>query len=95
LAKEAIPEVLTELAQDKAVSLEEIVSERYMTVEQLDKIIDAKIAELQREISERGERAYGMLMGRVMAEVRGRIDGAVVSKRVKKKLSEFLQKTQK
>ena len=34
-------------------------------------------------------------MGRVMAEVRGRIDGAVVSKRVKKKLSEFLQKTQK
>ncbi|RLG54540.1 MAG: Glu-tRNA(Gln) amidotransferase GatDE subunit E [Thermoproteota archaeon] len=95
LAKEAIPEVLAELALDKTVSLEEIVSERYMTMEQLDKIIDAKIAELQREISERGERAYGMLMGRVMAEVRGRIDGAVVSKRVKKKLSEFLQKTQK
>ncbi len=95
LAKEAIPEILTELAMNKASSLEEIISEKHMTLEQLDDIIDTKITELKREISERGERAYGMLMGRVMAEVRGKIDGAIVSERVKKKLSEFLQRNQK
>ncbi len=92
LAKEAVPEVLTELAMSKASSLAEIVSRRYMSLKQLDEIIDAKIAELHKEISERGERAYGLLMGRVMAEVRGKIDGAIVSKRVRKKLSEFLHK---
>ena len=95
LAKEAVPEVLAEVAQNKAMSLENIVSKRYMTLERLDEIIDAKISEFQTEISERGERAYGMLMGKVMAEVRGKIDGAIVSKRVKKKLSEFLRKIQK
>jgi glutamyl-tRNA(Gln) amidotransferase subunit E len=95
LAKEAIPDVLSELAVKKAVSLKEIVSKRRMTLEQLDKIIDEKIAELHKEISERGERAYGLLMGRVMAEVRGKIDGAIVSKRVREKLERFLHGNQR
>ncbi|RLG40338.1 MAG: Glu-tRNA(Gln) amidotransferase GatDE subunit E [Thermoproteota archaeon] len=95
LAKEAIPEVLTELALDETSSLEEIVSKRYMSIDQLDEIIDTKIKELREEIFARGERAYGLLMGRVMSEVRGRIDGAIVSKRVKKKLREYLSTAQK
>lgn len=95
LAKEAIPEVLSELAMEKALSLEEAVSRRQMTLEQLDKIIDEKITGLRKEILEKGERAYGFLMGKVMAEVRGKIDGAIVSKRVREKLERFIHENQR
>ncbi len=91
LAKEAVPEVLRALARGEYESAEDFVRTHQLSVEELDSIIDEAISRLSEKIRERGDRAYGMLMGEVMKEVRGKIDGSIVSERVRKKLEEFLQ----
>ena len=91
LAKEAVPEVLRALARGEYESAEDFVRTHQLSVEELDSIIDEAISRLSEKIRERGNRAYGMLMGEVMKEVRGKIDGSIVSERVRKKLEEFLQ----
>ncbi|HDI73632.1 MAG TPA: Glu-tRNA(Gln) amidotransferase GatDE subunit E, partial [Candidatus Korarchaeota archaeon] len=79
------------LARGEYESAEDFVRTHQLSVEELDSIIDEAISRLSEKIRERGDRAYGMLMGEVMKEVRGKIDGSIVSERVRKKLEEFLQ----
>ncbi len=91
LAKEAVPEVLKAIARGEYKSAEYYVKSHQISIDKLDSIIEETIREKSEVIRERGERAFGMLMGEVMKEVRGKIDGAIVSERVRKKLEEFLQ----
>lgn len=91
LAKEAVPEVLREIARGSFSSVYDYVRSHAISLEELDFVIDSVLERLKDKISERGSRAFGMVMGEVMGVVRGRIDGAIVSERVKKKLEELFK----
>ena len=90
LAKEAVPEVLREIARGSCSSVYDYVSHA-ISLEELDSLIDSVLERLKDRISERGSRAFGMVMGEVMKVVRGKIDGAIVSERVRRKLEESLE----
>ncbi|MDH7593325.1 MAG: Glu-tRNA(Gln) amidotransferase subunit GatE [Methanomicrobiales archaeon] len=79
LAKEAIPSVLKSMAGGK--SLEDAIQEVAppMTEEGLEALIDRIVRERESFVRERGRRALGPLMGVVMAEARGRVDGKVIA----------------
>ena len=57
---------------------------------ELDTFIDGLLTERKDFVQQRGMQAVGPLMGMVMSEFRGRIDGALVSERLQAKLEEFL-----
>ena len=93
LAKEAVPEALAGIATGKYSSVEEFVREHSLSLDQLDNIIEEALSKLSDKIADRGMGAHGMVMGEVMKIVRGKIDGSIVSKRVKEKLEEFIQRS--
>ncbi len=93
LAKEAVPEALAGIATGKYSSIEEFIEGHSLSLDQLDKIIDEALSKLSDKIADRGMGAYGMVMGEVMKIVRGKIDGSIVSKRVKERLEEFIQRS--
>jgi len=93
LAKEAVPEALAGIATGKYSSVEEFVREHSLSLDQLDTIIEEALSKLSDKIADRGMGAHGMVMGEVMKIVRGKIDGSIVSKRVKEKLEEFIQRS--
>ena len=57
---------------------------------ELDAFIEQLLAERKDFVQQRGMEAVGPLMGAVMGEFRGRVDGALVSERLRVKLGEFL-----
>lgn len=59
----------------------------------LDKLVLEAIEENKEKISQLGERAQGLLMGRVMAKANGQADGKQVSEAVSRILKDFLKKT--
>ncbi|MFX1539644.1 MAG: Glu-tRNA(Gln) amidotransferase subunit GatE [Promethearchaeota archaeon] len=81
-AKEAIPDLLTWLANNPENAVDEGIEALglgMISQKELEVIV-LKIAKTNKEmISERGERAIGPLMGKVMNEVRGRADGKLVN----------------
>jgi glutamyl-tRNA(Gln) amidotransferase subunit E len=90
IAKEAIPEVLRAVAE--GLSLEEAVGRfRTLSLEEVERVIDEVIKASAEAIKARGrDRAVGFVMGKVMAVLRGRADGALVNALVRKKLEELL-----
>jgi aspartyl-tRNA(Asn)/glutamyl-tRNA(Gln) amidotransferase subunit B len=57
-----------------------------LSKEKLDKIIDRVLQENKPAIDELGKNAFGMLMGIIMKEVRGKTNPEVVNKLLKEKL---------
>ncbi len=96
VAKEAIPAILSRLAKDPSRHAKDVAEELGLTKipeEELEKIVDKIIHDLREKVLERRERAFGLVMGRVMSLVRGRVDGKIVAGIVKNKLKEFLEST--
>ncbi|MFX0207385.1 MAG: Glu-tRNA(Gln) amidotransferase subunit GatE [Candidatus Hodarchaeota archaeon] len=87
-AKEAIPDILTKLGKDPTKSLPDIVNEfgSGMSLEELDNLILKILKSSQELIEERGMDAFSPLMGLVMKEARGKIDGKIVSETLWKHL---------
>lgn len=86
VAKEAIVEILAQLAKEPETSAEEVVKKlklQKISVKELGKIIDKTISE-NKKLAD--EKQFQVLMGFVMRRVRGRIDGEIVSEELKKKL---------
>jgi glutamyl-tRNA(Gln) amidotransferase subunit E len=94
IGKEAIAEILMMKADAPDLTIEQIKKKlkiESISIEDLRKIIDKVIKKTIGLIKEKEMRAMSPLMGEVMKEVRGKIDGAIVSQEVKKKLQEFLE----
>ncbi len=88
-AKEAIPDVLGWLAQHEGATAEEAVKSLGLAMisrRELEKMIDALIEENRGLVQERGEGAFGALMGLTMKKVRGRVKAELVREVLKKKL---------
>ena len=57
--------------------------------EELEMLVRKVVEENKSIVSERGMKAFGLVMGRVMSVVRGRVDGKLVANVVKKILQEY------
>jgi glutamyl-tRNA(Gln) amidotransferase subunit E len=83
IGKEAIPMLLENVKPGEDIDrLIERLRLRRISREELEEIVERKM----RESGIKDGSGYKVLMGLVMAEVRGRIDGAIVNEVVRKKL---------
>jgi glutamyl-tRNA(Gln) amidotransferase subunit E len=93
LTKEALSDVVVWLSQHEGKSVEEAIDNlglKIVSESELKAFIEKVIADNEKLIKERGENSFGILMGIVMKNMRGKIDAALVSKALKEKLGEFL-----
>ena len=77
---------------EKGVSVEQAVSElelRGMSQEEMNRIIESILKERMDFVKEKGMEAVGPLMGLVMKELRGKVDGKRVNLALKKRIQEI------
>ena len=89
LAKEAISDVFSWLSQNEDKTVHDAVQAlglKMFTEADLTPIVDRIIAVNKQQIDKLGKNAYGMLMGAVMKEVRGKANPDLVSKLLKERL---------
>jgi glutamyl-tRNA(Gln) amidotransferase subunit E len=85
-AREAIPDIFRSIADGSTVAEALRKLAPGVSREELEKIIKKIITERADVIVQKGRGALGPLMGVVMAEVRGSVDGKVVSELLKKEI---------
>jgi len=89
LAKEAIPNVFGWLSENEEKSVPDTIEAlglKILTQEELKRLIDRVISENKQSVDKLGEKAFGMLMGIVMKEVRGKADPGLVSALLRERL---------
>lgn len=95
VAKEAAPSLLAWLSKNRNRTVEDATRElgiRMLSEDELLKIIDRIIVANFSLIKERGEGAYGKIMGLVMSEVRGSADPVTVTKLIRTKIKDRTRK---
>ena len=95
VAKEAAPSLLAWLSKNRNRTVEDATRElgiRMLSEVELLKIIDRVIDTNSSLIKERGEDAYGKIMGLVMSEVRGSADPATVTQLIRAKIEDKTRK---
>lgn len=93
--KEAWPEIFAWLAEHEEAKTIEALEQIGLTMipqEELEAMIDRMIDQNVALIRERKDKAFGMLMSMVMREVRGRGKPETISKILKDKLAEIMEK---
>lgn len=91
-AKEAVPGILEKIAGGMTVDAAVSSCAPTLSREDLEEIVRRIVRERQDFIAERGMGALGPLMGVVMAEVRGSVDGKLVSEALRKELARQVKK---
>ncbi len=86
---DAAPEILQELRDGKSIN-EALDLKSGVDEVDLEELVDRLISDKADFIREKGKFAQKPIMGLVMKEARGRVDGKRVNEIVKKKLEEFL-----
>ncbi len=96
-AKEALPDVLTVVAKNPEITLREALSKAgvsSLSLQDLEKIVDEIIAQNADLIIAKGiSGAQSTLMGKVMQQVRGKVDGKLVNETLAKRLSAIAKKS--
>jgi len=90
-AKEAMPDVLRKMAEGKGV--DDAVKElglSAMSVDEAREIVAKVVREREAFVREKGMGAVGPLMGPVMAELRGRLDGKAANELFREELKKLL-----
>jgi glutamyl-tRNA(Gln) amidotransferase subunit E len=98
ITKESIPIILEKLLKKEVNDVEEIIrafGTDSVTEDYVDKTISKIIDENETVISLKGLDAVGLLMGRCMAILRGKIDGEKVNKKLMMKLTEHIQRSKR
>jgi glutamyl-tRNA(Gln) amidotransferase subunit E len=93
IAKEAISDIIAWLSKHRGATMDEAISTLGLDTLSLDKmenLIDTLIEKNRHLLVERGEKAFGFLMGLIMKRVRGKVDAEKVSNIVKRKLEDVL-----
>jgi glutamyl-tRNA(Gln) amidotransferase subunit E len=89
LAKEAISDVFSWLSRNEGKSVQDAVDAlglKMFTEAELSPIVDRIIAANKQSVDKSGKNAYGMLMGAVMKEVRGKANPELVAKLLRERL---------
>ena len=95
ITKESIPLVIKKLLKNESMDVDEIISSfgtESISEGYVDQTISKIIHENSNVISQKGLDSVGLLMGRCMEVLRGKIDGEKVNKKLIAKLTEYLQK---
>ncbi|HID43970.1 MAG TPA: Glu-tRNA(Gln) amidotransferase GatDE subunit E, partial [Archaeoglobaceae archaeon] len=88
IAKEGAEEVLKILCQNPDTTEEEII--RVIGIGgDVDSFIERLVEEKKDFIAEKGEHAFKPLMGLVMKEFRGKVDGKIIAEKLKKAIREL------
>ncbi|MFX1554936.1 MAG: Glu-tRNA(Gln) amidotransferase subunit GatE [Promethearchaeota archaeon] len=94
ISKEAIEEIMSVKADSPDLSIDQIKKNlkiKIISKDTLLKIIEDILSDNSKLIKQKEMRAKGPLMGEIMKKVRGKIDGAIVSKELDKALQEKLK----
>lgn len=94
ISKESIPIILEKILKGEVNDVDEVIKSlgtESITEEFVDETISKIITENKMIISQKGFDAIGLLMGRCMAILRGKIDGEKVNKLLLTKLTEHIQ----
>lgn len=94
IAKEAIPEVLRVIAENPNFSVVEAIEKlgfKAVSLDEVRSLVDRIIEENAVLIEGKGERAFKLVMGKVMSILRGKIDGKLVSDIVKERVENFMR----
>ncbi|MFW9906073.1 MAG: Glu-tRNA(Gln) amidotransferase subunit GatE [Candidatus Thorarchaeota archaeon] len=95
IAKEAIPEILIQMGTDPTKSINELINDiGKISLIELDELIVTLLKRFQNLVEERKMDAFSPLMGLLMKEVRGKIDGKIVSERLQLHLDEQISQTE-
>jgi glutamyl-tRNA(Gln) amidotransferase subunit E len=89
LVKEALADVFVWLSENDGKSLQDAVDAlglKMFSTTELALLVDRIIAENNQAVDRMGQRAFGMLMGVVMKEVRGKADPSIVSALLRERL---------
>jgi glutamyl-tRNA(Gln) amidotransferase subunit E len=89
LLKEAVADVFVWLSENKHKSLQNAVDAlglKMLSTAELAKIVNRVIAENKQSVDRLGQKAFGMLMGVIMKEVRGKADPGLVSALLRERL---------
>ena len=89
LAKEAVADVCTWLSKHEGKSLQDAVDGlglKMFAEAELAVLVDRAVAANRQAVDKLGKNAFGMLMGMVMKEVRGKADPELVGKLLKERL---------
>ncbi len=89
LAKEAVADVFGWLSKNEGKSVQDAVAAlglKMLTEAELAPIIDRAVAANKQSVDKLGKNAYGMLMGAVMKEVRGKANPELVAKLLRDRL---------
>jgi glutamyl-tRNA(Gln) amidotransferase subunit E len=90
VAKEAAPDVLRSIGKGEAKSVGEAVERlglESIDARRLSEIIESVVQSNRALIEAKGEGAFSPLMGEVMNQTRGKVDGGLVSRLLKERLS--------
>ena len=93
MAKEAIPEILVEMAKDPRIDIRKALRKmgaEGASEEEVRRLIREILRERESFIRDRGRQAAKPLMGLLMKELRGRCDGRMVSKLLMEELDKFI-----
>jgi glutamyl-tRNA(Gln) amidotransferase subunit E len=89
IMKEAVSDVFVWFSKNEGRSLQDAVRAlglKMLSKAEVAKLVDQAIAENRQLVDSTGKKAFGMLMGIVMKEVRGKADPALVSELLREKL---------
>ncbi|MBN1358665.1 Glu-tRNA(Gln) amidotransferase subunit GatE [Candidatus Bathyarchaeota archaeon] len=92
LTKEAIADVFVWLSENDGKNLQDAVDAlglKMISKAELALLVDKVVAENKEAVCQMGQKAFGMLMGVVMKEVRGKADPSVVSALLRERLKQF------
>jgi glutamyl-tRNA(Gln) amidotransferase subunit E len=95
MTKEAISEIVAWLAQHEDSTVQEATKSiglRMLSEEELEKLVERIFQTHKKLVEERGNNAYGALIGMVMKEVRGKANAAIVNELVMHKLEDYKKK---
>jgi glutamyl-tRNA(Gln) amidotransferase subunit E len=93
LTKEAMPDIFSWLSTHEDKKVQEAISTlnlKILSTEELDKIIKDTIENNRKIVEEKGENAFGFLMGIIMKKVRGKANPDIVSELLRKNLKQTL-----
>ncbi len=91
--KEAVPDILKFLAKKPELSVKKAIEEIGLSVNigEVERLIEDIVNAKKAFIQEKGARAVGPLMGVVMNELRGKVDGKVINRILAEKVKEVLK----
>lgn len=94
LTKEAIPDVTVWLSSHENKGVQDAIkslSLKTISENELKAFVEKVIEDNRSLIRERGENSFGVFMGIIMKELRGKVDAAIVSRVLREKLKEFVR----